>query len=61
MGLGEAYLAKRDYDKAIAAYSETIKRDPENPDHYGKRGKAYLAKGDKKRANANFAEEKKRR
>jgi hypothetical protein len=43
---GEALLAKRDYDKAIAAFSDALKADPDNVRILDGRGIAYGRKGE---------------
>ena len=51
---GAAYLAKSEFDLAIADYTEAIRLYPTYGGHYQSRGLAYLAKGDKDRAIADF-------
>lgn len=48
------YLSDGHHDKAIAAYSEAIKRDPKYSFSYLGRGDAYLAKGDLQRALTDY-------
>jgi tetratricopeptide (TPR) repeat protein len=43
---GSGYLAKREYDKAIADFSEVIRLDPEGSSGYSSRGLCYDSKGD---------------
>ena len=43
---GIAYYKKREYDKAIADFSEVIKRDPHFAEAYYNRGNAYWDKVD---------------
>src|SRR5207302_1515718 len=43
-------------NRAIAHYSETIRRDPTNVIAYGSRGLAYSAKGDLDRAITDYNE-----
>lgn len=60
-----AYAAKDDHDRAIADYSERIRRNPADTEAarqirwvaYGERGEEYQAKGDLDRAIADFSEE----
>ena len=49
------------YDKAIADFSEAIRLDPRNPNHYTNRGRAWASKGDQGKANADFKEAKRLR
>jgi tetratricopeptide (TPR) repeat protein len=49
-----AALSNEQYDKAIAAYTEAIKRDPKYPYAYIGRGDAYLLKGDLDRAQLDY-------
>lgn len=53
---GNAYESKRDYDRAIANYTDAIAIDPKDAFAFNNRGVAYRAKGDVVRANADFAE-----
>jgi tetratricopeptide (TPR) repeat protein len=53
---GNAYFADKDYDRAIADYTETIRLDPEDALAYFKRGNAHEAKKDYGRAIADFTE-----
>jgi tetratricopeptide (TPR) repeat protein len=46
--------SERQYDKAIAAYSEAIKLDPNYSYSYVGRGDAYVAKGDLDRALLDY-------
>jgi tetratricopeptide (TPR) repeat protein len=43
---GNAYLAAKNYDAAIADYDEAIRRKPDYPEAYNNRGLAYDDKGD---------------
>ena len=43
---GIASYEKREYDKAIADFSEVIERDPSHADAYYNRGNAYRDKVD---------------
>jgi tetratricopeptide (TPR) repeat protein len=45
-GLGEAYLAKNDPDRAIVAYDQAIRLEPKIALTYVERGKAFLARND---------------
>lgn len=47
---GNAYHSKRDYDSAIADYSEAIRINPKYALPYNNRGNAYRSKGDNDRA-----------
>jgi len=51
---GQAYTAKRDYDRAIADFSRAIAIQPQNVTAYILRGKAYTAKKDHDGAIADF-------
>jgi tetratricopeptide (TPR) repeat protein len=50
---GNALYAKKDYDKAIADFSEAIRLDPKLAEAYGRRAHAYQAKGDDDKAIAD--------
>jgi small glutamine-rich tetratricopeptide repeat-containing protein alpha len=43
---GNALMSSKQYDKAIDAYTEAIKRDPSNPVYYSNRAAAHSSKGD---------------
>jgi tetratricopeptide (TPR) repeat protein len=49
-----AMMAKRDYDKAIATFSEALTADPDDPGPFIGRGWAYVQKGDDDHAMADF-------
>jgi tetratricopeptide (TPR) repeat protein len=51
---GKAYLAKGDFDSAIADDTKAIEIDPKDADAYDGRGYAYHAKGDFDRAIADY-------
>jgi tetratricopeptide (TPR) repeat protein len=51
---GLAYAEKEQYDKAIAAYSEAIKRDSKYSFAFLGRGNAYVATGDLDRALLDY-------
>ncbi len=51
---GDALVAKHDYDKAIATFSEQMKADPDDPVALIGRGLAYVRKGDDDHAMADF-------
>lgn len=58
--LGKVYLAKKDFDRAIAQFEEALKADPNNAQIYADLGAAWLEKGksslDKGRANPTSSE-----
>ncbi|HLN08783.1 MAG TPA: caspase family protein, partial [Xanthobacteraceae bacterium] len=54
MGRANGYLAKRDYDRAIADYDMAISRDPGLVAAYGGRARARIAKGDLDAALADY-------
>ncbi len=43
---GNAQMSSKQYDKAIDAYTEAIKRNPSNPVYYSNRAAAHSSKGD---------------
>jgi tetratricopeptide (TPR) repeat protein len=47
---GDAAYIARDFDAALAAYSEAIQQEPQNGLGHYRAGEAYLAKGDLKKA-----------
>jgi len=51
---GITYLDRQQYDKAIAAYTDAINRDPKYSFAYLGRGNVYVAKGDLDRALLDF-------
>jgi tetratricopeptide (TPR) repeat protein len=51
---GDLYLRKRDFDHAIADYTEAINKEPDDPERYARRALAYRLKGDSKRAIADY-------
>jgi tetratricopeptide (TPR) repeat protein len=53
---GNEHFQKKDYDKAIADYTEAIKLKPRLAEAYFNRGVAYLQKKDFDRAIADFTE-----
>jgi tetratricopeptide (TPR) repeat protein len=53
---GNAYFAKKDYDRAIADYTEAIRLDPKYVLAYINRGSAYKAKGDYDDAIGDYTE-----
>jgi len=50
------YFIKKEYDGAVADFSEAIKLDPRTANGYVSRGLAYRAKGDYDRAIADQSE-----
>ena len=52
--LGETYLRKGDYEKAIADYHRALRINPNDSNAYHNRGTAYLNKGDFERAISDF-------
>jgi tetratricopeptide (TPR) repeat protein len=52
---GGIYKERKDYDRAIADYSEAVKLDPQHADAYINRGTAYDSKGDNDAAAADFS------
>ncbi|MCY3740628.1 MAG: tetratricopeptide repeat protein [Candidatus Poribacteria bacterium] len=51
---GIAYYEKREYDKAIADFSEVIKRNSDHADAYYNRGNAYCDEVDCDKAIADY-------
>jgi membrane protease YdiL (CAAX protease family)/Tfp pilus assembly protein PilF len=51
---GDAFLARDEYDQAIAEYSAALQFDPTNAQVYSNRGYAFFCKGDFDRAMADF-------
>lgn len=51
---GIMYMGNEQYDKALAAYTEAIGRDPKCSMSYAGRGSVYMAKGDLDRALLDF-------
>ncbi|MDR1232388.1 MAG: tetratricopeptide repeat protein [Spirochaetaceae bacterium] len=52
----EQYLVRKEFDEAIAAYTEIIRLNPGDADAYYGRGDAYYGKGDIDRASADWNE-----
>jgi tetratricopeptide (TPR) repeat protein len=55
---GNAYYAKKDYDRALADYNETIRLDPDNAAALYNRGLVKQRKGDISGANEDIARAK---
>jgi Lipoprotein NlpI, contains TPR repeats len=53
---GEAYQAKRDYDRAIYDFDQAIKINPNYEAAYYNRGLTYSSKRDFERAIADFGQ-----
>jgi len=51
---GQAFMQKRNYDKAIAAFSAAHDADPDEPNFINARGVAYEAKGDNDNAMTDY-------
>jgi len=56
VGLNTLDAVENEFDKAIAAHTEVIKRDPKAAQGYIDRGDVYLLKGDAERALADYEE-----
>jgi len=52
----DAAFKKRDYDNAIADYTQVIRLDPNNKDAYNRRGLSYSAKRDYDKAIADYTQ-----
>jgi tetratricopeptide (TPR) repeat protein len=50
---GNTFNDKKEYDKAIADYTEAIRRDPKMSEAYGRRAHSYQAKGENDKAIAD--------
>ena len=55
-GSGNAFFDKKEYDKAISAFTEAIRLDPNNALAHCNRGRAYVNKGDNDKAIRDFDE-----
>ena len=53
---GDKYLEEGDFDRAIAAYTDALRRDPKRAQTYGSRAFAHLAKAQYERAIADYDE-----
>ena len=53
---GNTFIRKRDYDKAIADYTEAIRLDPKYASAYSSRGDSRRKKGEYDRAIADYSE-----
>ncbi|GHV51225.1 hypothetical protein AGMMS49579_06140 [Spirochaetia bacterium] len=51
---GSAYYTQKNYDQAIADYTQAIRLDPNNENAYYDRGRAYAAKSDYDRAISDY-------
>jgi tetratricopeptide (TPR) repeat protein len=51
---GNAYLGKRQYDRAIKDYDEAIRLDPNDDLYFGNRGDAFRITGQYERAIADY-------
>jgi len=51
---GYRYFSKKDYDKAIADFTEAIAIEPSSVDCYFLRARAYMAKNDHEPAIADY-------
>ena len=51
---GQERFAKRDYDKAIADFTEAIRLEPETPEHYIDRGWVWHTTGKYDKAVGDF-------
>ncbi len=51
---GNAYLNKRDFDRAIQDYNESLRLDPDSALAYNNRGSAYQHRGDYERAIQDY-------
>jgi tetratricopeptide (TPR) repeat protein len=52
---GNAFFDKKEYDKAISAFTEAIRLDPNLVPAYNNRGTAYAKQGNRDKADADFA------
>jgi tetratricopeptide (TPR) repeat protein len=55
-GRGSAYLATKDFDRAIADFDQAIRLDPNDASYYSNRGTAYRGKKAFERAFDDFSE-----
>jgi S1-C subfamily serine protease len=51
---GSYYLSREQYDRALAAYSEAIRLEPQYAAAYADRSRAYAAKGDADKAKSDW-------
>jgi len=52
---GNAFFDKKEYNKAISAFTEAIRLDPNLVPAYNNRGTAYAEQGNLDKADADFA------
>src|SRR5215831_677796 len=55
-GQGVAAYEERDYDRAVAAFNEALRLDPQHALAYWGRGSAHARRGDYARAVADYGE-----
>ena len=55
---GLAYAHQKEYEHAVADFTEAIRLDPKNAAAFTNRGVAYAAKGESARAKADFDQAK---
>jgi Flp pilus assembly protein TadD len=55
---GLAHASKREFENAIADYTEAITLDPDDAEAFNNRGNAYIRIGETEKAEADFTEAK---